>query len=133
RPAQLSAWVRAGRGVRPPGPLGNGVGPAIQSLAVYDAEWWRWWASFQPNWRTKDSGTPGRFLREAYPQSGKDAWEDMRRPGPNGALSFVATLYWWGKEVQRGGEREDRESWAEAVRDVRWMLKGLLMAESLVG
>jgi hypothetical protein len=44
-------------------------------------------------------------------------------------LSFVATLYWWGMAVKDRGEQEDHESWAEAVRDVKWMLNGLLAAE----
>jgi hypothetical protein len=66
-------------------------------------------------------------MRGAY----KEDWAPLRHPGQNGALGIVATLYWWGKKVAEGGEREDHESWAEAVRDVKWMLNGLLAAERL--
>jgi hypothetical protein len=31
--------------------------------------------------------------------------------------------------VEETGEAEDRESWAEAVREVKWMVTGLLAVE----
>ncbi|KAJ7602659.1 hypothetical protein DFH06DRAFT_1019121 [Mycena polygramma] len=132
RPLQLSLWVKAGRGIKPttgrPAPMAEGRGPPIASLAVYGADWWRWWAKVQPEWRVQDTGRRERFVREQYPAATRANWGDMRHPGPNGALSFVSTLYWWGKALG-SGEQEDRESWADAVRDVRWVLKGLLAAE----
>jgi hypothetical protein len=130
RPHQLNAWVKGGRGAagRNLG-MRNGVGPAIISLAVYDEQWWRWWANVQPRWRTEDRGRPGRFLRDAYPEPTTRNWGELRHPGPNGALNFVASLYWWGKRVVGSGGQEDRESWADAVQDVKWILRGLLTAE----
>ncbi|KAJ7792270.1 hypothetical protein B0H13DRAFT_1529083, partial [Mycena leptocephala] len=126
RPSQLGMWVKGAQGSAGHGiGMANGVGPPIPSLAVYGKEWWRWWAKVQPTWRVSDTGRPQRFLRDGYPDA-VGAWTTMRHPGPNGALSFVATLYWWGKKVVEGGEREDRESWADAVQDVKWMLTGLL-------
>ncbi|KAJ7086892.1 hypothetical protein B0H15DRAFT_781927 [Mycena belliarum] len=127
RPAEVSAWVSAGRGLRK-GPLANGVGPGIRSLAVFDATWWRWWGSLQPEWRSKCRGTPGKFERDVYPDSHGDTWSSLRHPGQNGVLSVVASLYWWGKKVTTDGVREDWESWTDAMRDVRWMLCGLRAA-----
>jgi hypothetical protein len=126
RPGALEKWVRAGR---THGEIGNGVGPNIGAVAVFRAAWWQWWAKIQPSWRVKDRGRPDRFLREKFPDADAEMWAGMRHPGPNGALSFVATLYWWGMAVDEGGEREDRESWAEAVWEVKWMLTGLLAVE----
>ncbi|KAJ6450441.1 hypothetical protein C8R47DRAFT_937340, partial [Mycena vitilis] len=126
RPGQVSTWVGLGRGARG-GWISNGVGPQIDSLAVYDAAWWKWWGGMQPTWRKKDAGKPGRFTREAYPtgaQANKAAWASLRHLGQNGVVTLAATLYWWGKAVKAGGA-EDRESWAEAVTDVKWMLRGL--------
>ncbi|KAJ7808836.1 hypothetical protein B0H13DRAFT_1668447 [Mycena leptocephala] len=126
RPAALDKWDRAGR---TRGGIANGVGPSIGSVAVFDAAWWRWWAKIQPGWREKDSGKPDRWLRDTYPDATAANWAVMRHPSPNGALSFVATLYWWGIAVAERGGREDRESWVEAVQDVKWLFKGLLAAE----
>ncbi|KAJ6491595.1 hypothetical protein C8R47DRAFT_1070622, partial [Mycena vitilis] len=59
-------------------------------------------------------------------------WKAMRHPGPNGALSFVAPLYWWGKAV--AGTGASNGAWSEAVEEARWMLKGLLDVEKkLIG
>jgi hypothetical protein len=126
RPGVLEKWVKAGR---KPGGGGNSVGSSIGAVSVFDAAWWRWWAKIQPSWRLKDSGRPERFLRGSYPEATAETWAGMCFPGPNGVLSFVATLYWWGMAVEERGEREDRESWADAVRDVKWMVNGLLAAE----
>ncbi|KAJ7847061.1 hypothetical protein B0H13DRAFT_1451866, partial [Mycena leptocephala] len=122
RPGALDKWVKGGR---TRGEMGNGVGPNIGSVAVFGAAWRQWWAKVQPRWRAADIGRPERFLRESYPTATAENWAVIRYPGPNGALSFVATLYWWGMAVKDCGEQEDRESWAEAVRDVKWMLNGL--------
>ncbi|KAJ7735077.1 hypothetical protein DFH07DRAFT_967307 [Mycena maculata] len=42
---------------------------------------------------------------------------------------LIATLYWWGVKLGKEGGQEERESWVEAVTDVKWMLHGLLAAE----
>ncbi|KAJ7186916.1 hypothetical protein C8R46DRAFT_864987, partial [Mycena filopes] len=124
RPKPLTQWVTAGRGLRGGG-MAKGAGPSIGSIAVFDDVWWRWWGRLQGSWRKAEGSKPGRFERGAYPESA-ESWEGMRHPGQNGLLSVVATLYWWGKMVQTEGGKEDRESWTEAVADVKWVLKGLV-------
>ncbi|KAJ7040218.1 hypothetical protein C8F04DRAFT_948711 [Mycena alexandri] len=128
RPKQLTQWVGAGRGLRG-GSMSKGAGPSIDSLAVFDDAWWRWWGKLQPSWRRPQGDKPGRFERNTYPAS-KGEWSAIRHPGQNGLLGVIATLYWWGKAVKKEGEREDRESWTEAVSDVKWLLKGLVASES---
>ncbi|KAJ7733215.1 hypothetical protein DFH07DRAFT_702051, partial [Mycena maculata] len=129
RPPQLSAWITAGRGSRGGGGvMANGIGPAIPSVVVFDMRWWQWWGSLQPPWRLSDSRRPReRYLRDMYPASpGAQGGQSLRHPGPNGALSLIATLYWWGVKLGKEGGQEERESWVEAVTDVKWMLRGLL-------
>ncbi|KAJ7020482.1 hypothetical protein C8F04DRAFT_974239, partial [Mycena alexandri] len=130
RPSQVSSWIAMARGGRKKkGETGPGV--YINSLAVFEREWRKWWGSLQPSWREKDVGTPGRFTRETY---GDGGWKTLRHAGQNGVLNVVASLYWWGLTTEASGTmREDRESWAEAVTDVKWMLRGLLAAELGVG
>ncbi|KAJ6447463.1 hypothetical protein C8R47DRAFT_937191, partial [Mycena vitilis] len=124
RPAAVDKWVGVGRGRGGKGTLGNGVGPPIDDVDAFAAGWWRWWAGFQPAWRVKDPARAERFLRQNYPAASAANWGSMRYPGPNGALNFVATLYWWGMAVAAKGS--PAESWWEAVEEVRWMLTGLL-------
>ncbi|KAJ7078635.1 hypothetical protein C8R43DRAFT_1143374 [Mycena crocata] len=128
RQTELKDWIGAGRGLRG-GAMAKGTGPQIVSLGVYEAKWWRWWAAMQPKWRVVSSGHPGRFTRDVYPRLAIENWTTLRFPGPNGILSVVGTLYWWGMKLKAVGGREDMESWVEAVTDVRWMLNGLLAAE----
>ncbi|KAJ7247711.1 hypothetical protein C8J57DRAFT_1240652 [Mycena rebaudengoi] len=54
--------------------------------------------AMQPEWRTRMKGGIGdHFEREEYPQAGNAVnWRWLRCPGPNGVLSLVASLYWWG-------------------------------------
>ncbi|KAJ7046292.1 hypothetical protein C8F04DRAFT_938930, partial [Mycena alexandri] len=125
RPGQVLDWIKIARGGRKKkGETGPGV--TIKSLAVFEREWWTWWGTLQPMWRVKDAGRPGRFNRDAYPSATKENWATLLHPGQNGVLTVVATLYWWGLEVQgKKAEKEDVESWAAAVTEVKWMLRGL--------
>ncbi|KAJ7665348.1 hypothetical protein DFH06DRAFT_985513 [Mycena polygramma] len=125
RPVSLEKWVRVGRGLR--GTMGKGEGPDIGNVQAFEQGWWQWWAGVQPGWREKDVGRVDRFIRGGYPAPTGETWNALRHPGPNGALSFVATLYWWGKAVWESGA--SRDSWSEAVQEVRWVLSGLLDAE----
>ncbi|KAJ7021244.1 hypothetical protein C8F04DRAFT_1274013 [Mycena alexandri] len=108
-------------------------GPTIESLAVYDERWWKWWGTLQPEWRVGEEGKAGRFARASYPPHAREKWASLRLPGPNGLLGVVATLYWWGKVVKEKGEQKDTESWGEAVADVEWMVKGLSTMEAALG
>jgi hypothetical protein len=128
RPVAVADWIAAGRGGRG-GPQANGRGPEIGNLGAFGKAWWHWWEGLQPDWRVWDIGNASRFQRAAYPSASKDNWRKLRHPGQNGVLRVVASLYWWGKRNKVAGEREDLESWAEAVSDVKWMLNGLLAAE----
>ncbi|KAJ6501527.1 hypothetical protein C8R47DRAFT_970067 [Mycena vitilis] len=129
RPSAIDKWVGVGRGRGGKGTLGNGAGPPIDDVKAFDAGWWRWWAGFQPGWRVKNSQRGESFLREKYPEPTETNWGPMRFPGPNGALNFVATLYWWGRALTAKGTLGESESWAEAVEEVKWMLTVLLAFE----
>ncbi|KAJ7744432.1 hypothetical protein DFH07DRAFT_703628, partial [Mycena maculata] len=95
RPPQVTAWISAGRGSRG-GSMANAIGPTMPALAVFDATWWQWWSGLQPSWRTTDKGNSARFARDRYPAGDVGNWVTLRHSGPNGVLSLVAALYWWG-------------------------------------
>ncbi|KAJ7068956.1 hypothetical protein B0H15DRAFT_764748, partial [Mycena belliarum] len=127
RPTAVDKWVGVARGARS-GAMANGVGPPIGSIAKYEESWWRWWGGLQPDWRVSHAGRPGQFARVMGPGSDDtNSWATLRHPGVNGVLSLLASLYWWGKAVQekQPSNKEEMESWVEAIGDVKWMITGL--------
>ncbi|KAK6966283.1 hypothetical protein R3P38DRAFT_2591165, partial [Favolaschia claudopus] len=129
RPSQVALWIGAGRGLRG-GPMREGAGPTIGSVVKFEETWWQWWSALQPAWRVRDGGHPGRFSREEYGGKTREDWETLRAPGQNGMLSVVAALYWWGVKLVKRIDGEEKRTWAEAVRDVRWMIEGLTAIEA---
>ncbi|KAK6974631.1 hypothetical protein R3P38DRAFT_2583930, partial [Favolaschia claudopus] len=129
RPTQVVLWIGAGRGLRG-GPMRNGAGPTIGSVVKFEQNWWSWWATLQPPWRVRDRGHPERFSREEYGGKTQEDWETLRVPGVNGMLSVVAALYWWGVKLVKVVDSEEKRTWVEAVRDVKWMIAGLTAVET---
>ncbi|KAJ6447330.1 hypothetical protein C8R47DRAFT_999819, partial [Mycena vitilis] len=118
RPDQVQKWIGAGR------TRGQKV-PAIANVGKYAEEWYGWWDSMQPEWRRR--GADGAWMvggDTAY--GGNEEWGYLDRPGPNGCLSIVASLYFWG--VCDNQSAAQRARWQEAVEDVSWMLEGLEMS-----
>lgn len=110
RPAQVAWWIKRAR--KPD--------PEVEDEDAVDfgEDWWNWWKGMQPAWRgIQDVVGPitSRFRK------GSGDWEALNNTGPNGFLSIVAALGWWGST------RKD-DSWVEALSDVRWVLNSLLHA-----
>ncbi|KAJ7444534.1 hypothetical protein B0H11DRAFT_2249990 [Mycena galericulata] len=123
RPAEVQAWIRAGRGLRAKGNYDAG----ITDLGDYAKRWTAWWDSLQPTWRKR--GTDGQWVVGG---SYGDEWDTLWFPGQNGCASLVASLYFWGasKQALGGGEGavwngEERAKWDRAVQDVVWVVEGL--------
>ncbi|KAJ7441804.1 hypothetical protein B0H11DRAFT_1932730 [Mycena galericulata] len=114
RPQQVYAWIKGGRGKKMKFP------PSIGNLAHYQRDWWVWWDSLQPEWRERDDD--GRWSINGN-WGPSDSWDPLEAPGPNGCLSVVASLYFWG--IALAGRPETRVDWEAAVQDVAWMLEGL--------
>ncbi|KAJ7168430.1 hypothetical protein C8R46DRAFT_1217834 [Mycena filopes] len=120
RPKQVTAWIGAGR-------TRTKKIPAVNDVGAYADGWYAWWDSLQPAWRAKDR--EGRWKYGGDVKYGDDEeWGYLDRPGPNGSLSVVAGLYFWG--VCEEQPVAVKERWAEAVQDVVWMLEGLTQSMS---
>ncbi|KAK7017447.1 hypothetical protein R3P38DRAFT_2785216 [Favolaschia claudopus] len=110
--------------------LDNGGAGASRRLYVgYSKAWWQWWGGLQPTWRVVDEARGGRFRRLAYPEGGEvKNWESLRFPGHNGALSLVASLYWWGVKLVEKKITEGEENWGRGgcrrYVDAGWALRG---------
>ncbi|KAJ7081899.1 hypothetical protein C8R43DRAFT_1142883 [Mycena crocata] len=92
RPTEVETWIRDGRGrtleiVK------------IADVAEFAPSWWTWWKRLQPSWRVGEKG-------ELLTPEERGEWGDLVAPGPNGMLSVVATLYWWGY-ADTGGKQSD--------------------------
>ncbi|KAJ6459356.1 hypothetical protein C8R47DRAFT_994709, partial [Mycena vitilis] len=111
RPEHVHRWIRAARGRRK-------ANLVIEKVAAYRSEWWEWWGSLQPQWRSKE--TDGSWVIGG--EYGKD-WDSLSYWGENGVLSVVAALYFWGCCVQDNDH--DLEQWECAVNDASWVFEGL--------
>ncbi|KAJ7479909.1 hypothetical protein FB451DRAFT_1002730, partial [Mycena latifolia] len=91
--------------------------PVVTNPMRYAKEWWGWWDSLQLEWRVK--GDDGVWITS---ESYGGEWDDeLMHWGPNGTLSVVAALYFWGCAVVNS--QELREAWEVAVNDVAWILE----------
>lgn len=71
----------------------------------------------QPEWR--EVGPGGELMRR-----GEGDWPDeLQRPGQNGMVIVLLTLWWWHEAL--GGDA-DTAGWDAAVRDVVWVLSKLV-------
>ncbi|KAJ6449021.1 hypothetical protein C8R47DRAFT_999333 [Mycena vitilis] len=115
RPAQVTDWINRGRWrMKKP--------PNIKNAGAYAEVWATWWDSMQPKWRRRGSDGKWRFGGdEKY--GGPEDWGVLDRPGPNGCLSVVGSLFFWGVCEDQSAAVKAR--WLEAVEDVAWMLEGL--------
>ncbi|KAJ7502406.1 hypothetical protein B0H11DRAFT_1712664, partial [Mycena galericulata] len=123
RPAEVQAWIRAGRGARAKGTYDAG----ISDLADYGRRWMTWWDSLQPAWRKRGADAQWVIGGEYG-----DDWQKLWFPGQNGCASLVASLYFWGASKRAMGAEgegvwngEERAKWERAVQDVVWMVEGL--------
>ncbi|KAJ7175673.1 hypothetical protein C8R46DRAFT_863709, partial [Mycena filopes] len=116
RPEEVTTWIASARGARSPRAYGAGV----RSIGGYALRWMAWWDSLQPAWRGREAN--GRWMQDEV-QPGMD-WGSLSSPGPNGCLSLVAALYFWGSACEDlPGTMVEKADWEMAVHDVTWVLE----------
>ena len=71
----------------------------------------------QPKWRVSEKGA---ILMDDV----EGEWENLRKLGLNGLLSTLASLFYWGRIVQRNTKQ--RKAWAVDVEDCTLVLRHLL-------
>ncbi|KAJ7840364.1 hypothetical protein B0H13DRAFT_1649728 [Mycena leptocephala] len=116
RPVQVHDWIRSGR-------ARTKKIPVITDVERYADAWQGWWDSMQPEWRSRGPDKKWKIGGDtAY--GGNTEWGVLDRPGPNGCLSVVASLFFWGVCENQSVVMQER--WREAVEDVSWILEGLV-------
>ena len=76
------------------------------------SEFWCWWKNAQPSWRELSDGD---LPLDSHHRSCTGDWQELDICGPNGIISFVVALRFWGV-VDAGASR------SLAVEDVGWAL-----------
>lgn len=139
RPAAVADWIQRARN--------PGYRPIIKDSRAFGDKHVTWWASLQPQWRVlhnddlerndkinDDDGEPvedGEFVEAADLISngaglncdGDGDFEELRKPGVNGLLSVLASLYFWGMAVKDSGKKSKK--WVQSVEDCTYVLRSL--------
>ncbi|KAJ6490574.1 hypothetical protein C8R47DRAFT_977287 [Mycena vitilis] len=112
RPKEVGKYVKGARGAK------MKALPEVKNVKAFATKWNAWWDDLQPKWRQR--GADGQWIT-----GGKygDEWGGLDCAGPNGTLSVVAALYFWGSASTHTAETQ--AAWTAAVQDATWMLEGL--------
>ncbi|KAJ6489313.1 hypothetical protein C8R47DRAFT_952517, partial [Mycena vitilis] len=111
RPDAVNKWIKGGRTTK------TKKIPLVKKPAKYADQWYQWWDFLQPQWRR--CGPDGNWAAGGdATYGGANEWDALDAPGPNGCLSLVAGLYFWGAVEQ---PPDVRQRWLVAVQDVAWM------------
>ena len=117
RPHFVGLWIQRARKPWRPGP---------QAMEQHEGDFWIWWSGLQPEWRLGDidleeddtSIEDIRRLEKIAPED--EDWEAIRAPGPNGLLSVLAALYFWGRDLEELPDTGFRNKQAREAGYVNW-------------
>ncbi|KAF8879746.1 hypothetical protein BD779DRAFT_1676284 [Infundibulicybe gibba] len=118
RPAEWSKWTSKGRnGVR----AYNLSPELVQQLDVDDfgVAFTKWWHRMQPPFRHGNDFLPVAAYIPVE-DVGRDVWEGLRKGGPNGLVTVITMLGWWGRK----GSTDP--NWQAAVIDIRRTLERMM-------
>lgn len=110
RPQSITDWIRRARN--------SSYRPVIRDVKAFEASFWTWWTTLQPEWRL-DNASTGLL-------QGSGSWDALRCSGQNGLLSAIAALFFWGLSAE--GNRKDKAAWGAVVDDVLYALTELSQA-----
>ena len=82
----------------------------IADVAKFGRQWWAWWRENLPG---KADTARDASLADAD-------WSPLFVTGPNGLLLFVLSLAWWRANANDDMDRNDEESWNNAVEDLKF-------------
>ena len=115
RPEEWSKWVVKTRGgERPYQDLPTILDPAEFGMAIV-----KWWNGMQPAFRQTSEGMPQPLYNTPATEA-KHAWAPLQRAGPNGLVTLLTLLFWWGKSLktQTCWQDDSDAAWKEAINDV---------------
>ncbi|RDB15505.1 hypothetical protein Hypma_004162 [Hypsizygus marmoreus] len=126
RPEEWAKWVAKGRhGVR-----AYDTTPTIQDPVEFGLAIMAWWKSMQPAFRESNGGLLPQqvYAAPVGEKPNEDAWAPMRKGGPNGMVSVMTLLVWWGQRLKSGSPEGNSEHWQTCVNDVCRCLEAMMPA-----
>ncbi|KAJ3511921.1 hypothetical protein NMY22_g15494 [Coprinellus aureogranulatus] len=130
RPEEWKDWTaKKVRGVRP-----YDKPPFMLEPAEFGKTFTKWWSSIQPPFRLSEGAFPKQVYSDATVAG--DPWAPVRKSGPNGFISVVTMMRWWGIEALFPSnifKTDSRQEWHYLVYDVRMCLEEMLKAVPKIG
>ena len=79
----------------------------------------------QPEFRQSPQGMPHPIFSSPTAADPKEAWSPLRRAGPNGLVSVLTLIVWWGQSLTgRTCWQDDSSSlWQQVVHDITEVLQ----------
>lgn len=114
RPQEWASWTSKSRG----GVRNYQCTPSIVDAAEFGIAIQGWWNSIQPSFRKSDTGIPTTIY--SSPTGDKHTWASLRKGGPNGLISLLTLLLWWGQALAKQSQWQTDSSpdWKHMVLDV---------------
>jgi hypothetical protein len=113
RPVEWGKWIaKTSKGVRP-----YSSTPVIEDPLEFGMAIVKWWHSIQPAFRHGDALSPIAIYD--VDEVG-DVWAGLRKGGPNGLVSLLTLLVWWGQRADMHTQWQESSSplWKSTVLDV---------------
>lgn len=108
RPAAVGCWIQCARSAA--------YRPQITDFRSYEAMHLKWWLSLQPDWRLGED--------EDVLNAVDGDWGELKKPGINGLVSILASLFFWGSGMAAAGKKA--KHWDSAVEDMITMFSHLV-------
>lgn len=113
RPAEWGKWIAKGsKGVRP-----YSSTPVIGDPLEFGVAIMKWWHVIQPAFRHGDGLSPMAIYDT---DEAGDVWTGLRKGGPNGLISLLTLLVWWGQRADTHSQWQESSLplWKSTVLDV---------------
>jgi hypothetical protein len=119
QPNALSVWQKKRYSGREPD------FSAIEFVASFSVEVWRWWISLQPEWRRI---APGGKLSSPNLKVVRTDWILLDKKGVNGWFGLLVCMKWWGLGLNYMTEEQEelKRDWVRAIHDISVMMDGLV-------
>lgn len=89
----------------------------------------KWWNKMQPTFRR---GT-GNIPMAIYDVDDGSVWDPLRKSGPNGIVSVLTLLVWWGQAIQDRTQYQTDSSaeWRAIILDVTACMSSILATTNM--
>ncbi|TEB31117.1 hypothetical protein FA13DRAFT_1852294 [Coprinellus micaceus] len=111
--------------------------PPIHNPAEIGIEIVKWWSSIQPPFRfSLTDPYPLPVLADPRNGEGSDSWVHLRKSGPNGIISVVMLVAWWGHAALTATTQFQEDSsavWKRVVADLTSVLGEMVCTFAKLG